>query len=149
MGSLMSWARGIKLDNSAQIGHDEGSAELLPAGRQHYLCTPLNHSPAFKREVLAASPLPFPGSRSTLPFRYSIPDLSIGWPTFRRRRALTRISRGLTKGGQRLPSTCALVLDGVLSGRLHEGFPTSPGRFGLTRLQHGGFWVEKRARYAL
>src|SRR5579862_2399700 len=119
----MSWARGIKLDNSAQIGHDEGSAELLPAGRQHYLCTPLNHSPAFKREVLAASPLPFPGSRSTLPFRYSIPDLSIGWPTFRRRRALTRISRGLTKGGQRLLSTRALVFDGVALRPPARGVP--------------------------
>ena len=42
-----------------------------------------------------------------------------------------------------MPSTCALVFDGVLSGRLHEGFPTSPGFLGLTRLQHGSSRVDK------
>src|SRR5215475_5925789 len=36
---------------------------------------------------------------------------------------LPRINRGLTKGGQRVPSTRALVFYGVLSGRLHEGSP--------------------------
>ena len=89
------------------------------------------------------SPPPLPGSRRTLPLGYSIPALSVGWPTFRRRRTLTRISRGLTKGGQHMPSTRALVQGGVLVGRLHEGFPTSPGRSGLTRLQHGGVRVHE------
>ena len=45
-----------------------------------------------------------------------------------------------------MPSTRALVLDGVLSGSLHEGFPTSPGLLGLTRLQHGGIWVHKTSQ---
>src|SRR5215472_743559 len=103
----------------------------------------LNHSPVSKREVLVASPPPFPGSRSALPPHYSIPGLSVGWPPFRRRRTLTRINRRLTKGGQRLPSTRALVQGGVLSGRLHEGFPTSPGLLGLACLQHGGVRVHE------
>ena len=42
-----------------------------------------------------------------------------------------------------MPSTRALVFDGVLSGRLHEGFPTSPGIFGLACLQHGGVRVHE------
>ena len=42
-----------------------------------------------------------------------------------------------------MPSTRALVLDSVLKGRLHEGFPTSPGLLGLTHLQHAGLWVHE------
>jgi hypothetical protein len=42
----------------------------------------LNHSPVSKREVLAASPPPFPGSRSAFPPHARLPGLSIGWPTF-------------------------------------------------------------------
>ena len=104
----------------------------------------LNHSPVSKREVLVASPSPFPGSRRALPRSARLP----GWHPLAsrpssRRRTLTQISRGLTKGGVLLPSTCALVLDGVPSGRLHEGFPTSPGPRGLACLQHGGVRVHE------
>jgi hypothetical protein len=42
-----------------------------------------------------------------------------------------------------MPSTRALVGDGVLIGRMHEGFPTSPGYFRLACLQHGGFGVHE------
>ncbi len=42
-----------------------------------------------------------------------------------------------------MPATCALVVDGVLVGRLHERFRTSPGVFGLTLLQHGGVHIYK------
>jgi hypothetical protein len=42
-----------------------------------------------------------------------------------------------------MPTSRGLVLNGVLIGRLHEGFPTSPGVLGLACLQHGGFWVHK------
>ena len=48
-----------------------------------------------------------------------------------------------------MPTTRALVFSGVLKGRLQQRFRSSPGDFGLTRLKHGCFWDDKRARCAL
>ena len=42
-----------------------------------------------------------------------------------------------------MPPTRALVGNGVLIGRLQQGFPSSPGVCGLTRLQNGCFRVHE------
>jgi len=42
-----------------------------------------------------------------------------------------------------MPPTRALVGNGVLIGRLQQGFPSSPGVCGLTYLQHGRFRVHE------
>lgn len=102
----------------------------------------LNRSPAFKQEVLVASPPPLPGSRWALPLRYSIPALGLGSRPFRRRPTLTQTPAG-AKGGRQLPSTRGLVWDGLLIGRLQDGFPTRPGHPGLTCLEQGGVWIHK------
>src|SRR6185437_3533771 len=47
------------------------------------------------------------------------------------------------KGGRPLPSTRGLVSDGLLKGRLQDGFPTRPGCVRLTCLEQGSVWIHK------
>src|SRR5215472_4033585 len=69
---------------------------------------------------------------------------SVSWPTFE---PPTRVSLGSTGGRPKEDSRSRPLArwleGGVLSGRLHEGFPTRPALSGLARLQHGGVRVHK------
>src|SRR5258705_3224263 len=84
-----------------------------------------------------------------MPPCYSIPALSLGWPTWCRRPALTRTSPHQhcrwrpAKGGRQLPTTRGLVRHGLLVRRLQERFRTRPGGVRLTRVEQRGCWVNK------
>ena len=96
-----------------------------------------------------ALPPPLPGSRTALPPCYSIPALSLGWPTCCRRPALTRTGPHQhcrwrpTKGGRQPPAPRGLVVDGPRIRRLQGGLPPRPGGVRLTRVEQRGCWMDE------